>query len=153
MRQSLERLLAGRGANGRSPLVELFFFGLVGGSGVVAFILLSNGLIALRTGLPDWVASALCYASLILPVYLLHKRFSFQSDAGHAQALPRYIAVQLSALTLATGLSYLFYAVFGTKPLFASILVAGLTSAVNFFVLKLWAFASGAGSAPALAQD
>lgn len=126
----------------RTPFVELAFFILVGGTGALAFVLLSNLAIALGTGVADWVASSLCYAALILPVYALHRRLSFRSNAPHRQALPRYIAVQVSALCLASLFSYLFYAVFGFHSAIASVLVIGLTSGVNFFVLRLWAFAS-----------
>jgi len=126
----------------RSPFVELFFFALVGGSGAVAFVLLSNIAIALGTGIPDWIVSTLTYAALILPVYAMHRKLSFQSDAPHRSALPKYIFVQVSGLCLASLFSYVFYAMFGLHSAFASVLVIGLTSGVNFFVLRLWAFAS-----------
>jgi len=126
----------------RSPFVELLFFALVGGSGAVAFVLLSNIAIALGTGVPDWIVSTLTYAALILPVYAMHRKLSFQSDAPHRSALPKYIVVQVSGLCLASLFSYVFYAMFGLHSAFASVLVIGLTSGVNFFVLRLWAFAS-----------
>ena len=58
------------------------------------FVLLSSAALALPTGLPGWVVSAICYALFIVPVYLLHRRFSFSSSAPHKQALPRYVAVR-----------------------------------------------------------
>jgi putative flippase GtrA len=126
----------------RSPIVELFFFALVGGSGALAFVLLSNLAIALDSGAPDWLVSALTYAALILPVYAMHRRLSFQSDAPHRTALPKYVAVQVVGLCLAALFSYVFYAIFGLHSAIASVLVIGLTSGVNFFVLRLWAFAT-----------
>jgi putative flippase GtrA len=126
----------------RSPIIELVFFALVGGSGAVAFVLISNFAIALGTPMPDWVVSSLTYAALILPVYAMHRKLSFQSEAPHRSALPKYIAVQVTGLCLASVFSYVFYAMFGLHSAFASVLVIGLTSGVNFFVLRLWAFAT-----------
>jgi putative flippase GtrA len=127
--------------DGTSVGGQLLGFLLVGGSGAVAFIVLSSVAIDLHTGFPTWVASTLCYALLIGPVYLAHRRFSFQSEAPHGQALPRYVGVQVCSLLLASCFSYVLYGVFAMPTVFASVLVTGLTSAVNFVVLRVWAFA------------
>lgn len=124
------------------PATELLSFLLVGGIAALCFVGLSMLMIGLQTGMPDWAVSALCYAALIPPAYLAHYRLSFRSQARHARALPRYVAVQFSALTLASVFSYVFYSVFGMPTALAALLVAGLTAGVNFFVLKLWAFAA-----------
>jgi len=124
-----------------SPLRDLLMFGAIGGGAALSYVALSGWLVGLVTAVPGWVVSALCYAAFIVPVYLLHRRFTFHSDVRHAEALPRYVAVQLSALLLATVFSYLCYAVLGITSWVAAMLVIGLTSAVNFVVLKLWAFA------------
>jgi putative flippase GtrA len=122
-------------------LTELISFLLVGGLAALCFIGLSMLMIDLGTGVPDWIVSALCYAVFIVPVYLAHRRVSFRSNAPHSVALPRYVAVQLSALTLASGFSYVCYSLLGMQTATAALLVIVLTSGVNFAVLKLWAFA------------
>jgi putative flippase GtrA len=116
-------------------------FLLVGGLAALLFIGLSMLLIGLRTGVPDWIVSALCYAAFIVPVYLAHRAYSFRSRTPHAVALPRYIAVQLSALALSALFSYICYGLLGLQTALAAFLVIGLTSGVNFLVLKIWAFA------------
>jgi putative flippase GtrA len=116
-------------------------FIVIGASGAAAFVLLSTVMIWLGTGFDDWVVNTACYASLIVPVYLLHRRYSFTSDAPHSQALPRYMAVQAMALLLAALFSYVVHGVLGVPTLPASMLVIALTSGVNFMVLKSWAFA------------
>ena len=123
-----------------------FFGGLVafvaiGGAGAGAFVLLSTAMIWLHTGFADWIVNTACYASLIGPVYLLHRRYSFDSDAPHIQALPRYMAVQGMALVLAALFSYLVHGVLAVPTMAASLLVIALTSGVNFMVLRSWAFA------------
>lgn len=124
-----------------SVATELVSFIIVGGLAALCFVGLSAVMIDLRTGLPDWAVSTLCYAVFIAPVYVAHRRISFRSATPHGVALPRYVAVQLGALTLASAFSYLFYSVLLLPGAVASALVIGLTSAVNFVVLRLWAFA------------
>lgn len=122
----------------------------IGALGAGAFVVLSTSIIGFNTGLADWVVNTACYATLILPVYLLHRRHSFGSDASHMQALPRYMAVQAMALMLAALFSYVIGGMLAVPTLFASILVIFLTSGVNFIVLRSWAFARSSGGVPVL---
>jgi putative flippase GtrA len=124
-----------------SLATELFSFVFVGGLAALSFVGLSMLMVDLDTGVPDWIVSAFCYALFIVPVYLAHRHYSFRSNAPHAVALPRYIAVQLSALCLASLFSYICYSMLGMTTGTAALLVIVLTSGVNFIVLKLWAFA------------
>lgn len=126
-----------------SVLTELLSFLFVGSLAAISFVGLSTLMIGLHTGIPDWVMSALCYAAFIVPVYLAHRRFSFRSDTPHAVALPRYVAVQFSALSLAAIFSYVCYNMLGMATASAGLAVIVLTSGVNFVILRLWAFASG----------
>ena len=153
MRASSENLLNRRFAalvrNGVGSQVVAFL--IVGGLGAAAFIALSSIFVGMHAALPKWLVSTICYAVLIGPVYLAHRRFSFRSDTPHGHALPRYVGVQLCALLLASIFSYVAYNVFGLPAVWASILVTGMISAVNFVVLRLWAFAVG-GAPGALAS-
>jgi putative flippase GtrA len=143
MSLSLESLMRDSAIESPRPKLaaEIFSFLFVGGMAALCFIGLCMLMIDLRTGLPDWIVSALCYAAFIVPVYLAHRAYSFRSKAPHAVALPRYIAVQLSALSLAALFSYVCYNVLGMQTAAAALLVIALTSGVNFVVLKVWAFA------------
>jgi len=127
---------------------QVVAFIMVGGLGAVAFVTLSSLFVGMHAALPKWLVSTLCYGVLIGPVYLAHRRFSFRSEVPHGHALPRYVGVQLYALLLASVFSYVAYSVFGLPAFWASIIVTGLISAVNFVVLRLWAFA--VGGAPAV---
>lgn len=119
----------------------VFNFVGIGAGGALAFVVLSTIMITLNPGAPEWVVNAACYASTILPVYLLHRRFSFDSDASHWQALPRYLAVQGMALVLAALFSFVIHGVLALPTIFTSMLVIALTSGVNYVVLRSWAFA------------
>jgi putative flippase GtrA len=119
---------------------QLLAFLLIGGVAALSFVGVSAAAVAIFRELPSWLISALCYAAYIVPVYLLHRRFAFRSDVEHSRALPRYVAVQLCGLGLATLFSWLAYGVIGMPTLLAAILVIGLTSGMNFLVLRGWAF-------------
>ncbi|MBU1306690.1 MAG: GtrA family protein [Alphaproteobacteria bacterium] len=127
----------------RSAFGGIASFLAIGASGALGFLALTNVMMALPTGLDNWVVNSLCYGAFIVPIYLLHRRFSFQSDAPHRQALPRYLAVQASALLLATLFGYLLYHSLTMSTPLASSLVIVLTSGVNYLVLRGWAFARG----------
>ena len=129
---------------------QVIAFIMVGGLGAVAFVTLSTVFVGMDAALPKWLVSTMCYAVLIGPVYLAHRRFSFRSDTPHGRALPRYVGVQLCALLLASVFSYIAYGVFGLPAFAASVIVTGLISAVNFVVLRVWAFA--VSGAPALSS-
>ena len=126
----------------RQPLLGgLTAFIAIGAAGALAFVALSTIMISLGTGLPDWVVNTACYAALIVPVYMLHRRYSFDSDAPHEQALPRYVAVQAMALLLAALFSFVIDRLLAMPTVLSSMLVITLTSSVNFLVLRSWAFA------------
>ncbi len=116
-------------------------FVLIGGGAAASFVLLSSLLVSLFPRVDAWMINAACYAAYIVPVYLLHRRFTFSSDAAHGQALPRYVAVQMMALTLATIFGYILHGTLALPSLPAAVLVVLLTSGVNYVVLKGWAFA------------
>jgi putative flippase GtrA len=120
---------------------DLFNFIGVGATGALAYVVLSSALVWLHTGVADWLVNAASYAVLILPVYMMHHRYSFSTDAAHSQALPRYLAVQGMALVLATAFSYGAHEILALPTLLASIAVVVLTASVNYVVLRSWAFA------------
>jgi putative flippase GtrA len=138
--QSLMRDIP-RSAPRPSPLGGVLNFIGIGAAGAAAFVLLSTLVMWIDPYAERWMINAACYAATILPVYLMHRRYSFDSDASHVQAFPRYLAVQAMALVLAAVFSFVINGVFSLPTFFASILVIGLTSGVNFLVLRSWAFA------------
>jgi putative flippase GtrA len=142
MSTSLESLMREPAAPaGRSPvLAGMLSFIIIGGAAAVSFVGVSSAAVALFRTSPSWLVSALCYAAFIVPVYLLHRHFSFRSEAGHRRALPRYVLVQLVGVALATLFSFVSYGVIGLPTPVAAVLVIGLTSGINFVVLRLWAF-------------
>lgn len=131
-----------RGGHGdrRSRSGDFLAFLLVGGTAAVGYVAISSVLIALRTGVADWIVSSACYAAMVVPVYLAHRRLSFRSDAAHQVALPRYIIVQVTGLALAAICSFFAFDVLALPAVPASALVIIVVSGVNFLLLRLWAF-------------
>ncbi len=145
MSVSLESLMRPleRTERGLPLALELMSFLLIGGIAALLFVALSAAMIGLYPAVPAWMMSAGCYAAFILPVYLMHRRFTFRSGEEHRRALPRYVAVQVSALVLASAFSFLCYSMLGLSGWSAALIVIALTSGVNFMALRFWAFASG----------
>lgn len=144
MSHSLESLMRESALEApRNPVaLQLLTFLAIGMAAAIGFVGLSSLTISLITFIPNWIVSAVCYALFVVPVYLLHRRFTFASDTPHSHALPRYVAVQVTALALATIFSYIAYGTLGLPAPLAALLVIGLTSGVNFVVLRAWAFAN-----------
>jgi putative flippase GtrA len=142
--QSLMRDRMAAGTAGAPVFAQLVAFIVIGATAALSFVGVSAAAVAALAMLPAWLVSSLCYAGFIVPVYLLHRRYSFQSAAAHTRALPRYVAVQLCGLGLATLFSFVAYGVAGLPTLAAATLVIVLTSGINFLVLRRWAFSEGA---------
>ena len=141
--QSLMRDQLAADDAGTPMLAQLLAFVVIGGAAAFAYIGLSSAAVTAIRTLPAWLVSSLCYAAFIVPVYLLHRRFSFSSTAEHGRALPRYVAVQLTSLGLATLFSFVAYGVLGLPTMTSAIVVTVLTSGINFLVSRHWAFAEG----------
>lgn len=115
-------------------------FVAVGGGAAVVFILLSTAILSLETGIPRWLASALCYAILVGPVYIAHHRITFRSRQRHRTALPKYMATQALAVVVSAAMAIPVYHTLHLEPLPGSVLVTVLTSIGSFVVLRLWTF-------------
>jgi len=122
----------------------ILMFIAIGALAALGFVVLSTALIWALPMVDSWLISTLCYAAFIVPVYLLHRRFTFASDVDHLHALPRYAVVQVMALALATAFSFLLHGTLSLPSLAAAILVISLTSGVNYLVLRSWAFGRSA---------
>lgn len=122
----------------RSGIVS---FLLIGAGAAIGFVILNSIAIQLFPAQQSGWVSGVCYGLFVLPVYWLHRRYSFRSSLAHVHAFPRYLAVQGVALGLAALFGAVLHGVIGLPSVPASVLVIALTSGVNFLVLRSWAFA------------
>lgn len=124
----------------KSTFLQIMKFGAIGGGAAISYVILSNWALGYFINIPKPIISALCYAIFILPVYLLQHRFTFNNEAKHNNAFPKYLMVQMLSLAF----SYIFGA-FALNYLqlsnfVGSVFVIVLTSMGSFIALKIWAF-------------
>lgn len=91
-----------------------------------------------RFGYTPWIVSVLCYGAFIPIVYLIQRRFTFNSDAPHASSFVKYAATQVFGLLLSAFLPY--FALRLVSPTASFIIVTLLVAIFNYLVLSHWAF-------------
>ena len=119
---------------------SLIRFIIVGASVALIYVLLCNWALGQFLSFPKALVTFGCYCVLILPTYFLHHSFSFQSDAGHKTALPRYVMVQILGMILTFVFSVLAFNWLHLPNLLGSAMITILTSGTSFVILRLWTF-------------
>lgn len=119
----------------------LLSFVSVGGSSAAAYVIAST--VLTHMGVRPWLASTLCYATLIPAAYLGQRLLTFQATASHMSSFPRYVAVQLIGFGLAAILPRAFADVAKDDPLTIFLAIAFFIAATNFVLLRWWAFQTG----------
>lgn len=119
-------------------LRELFLFGLIGGTGAVLYAGLN--VLFTKLGVRPSVSIVITLALLMPPVYYLQHTHTFCSGRSHLSAFPRYAGTQIFGNLLAMLLAELFPKPIEAYPIAAWIAIAVIVAAVNFGILKFWAF-------------
>lgn len=117
---------------------SLIYFIGVGGFVASAYVILATFLS--QVGVATWLASAGSYLVLIPVGYIGQYRLAFASKSSHLTALPRYLLLQAVGLTL-SWLLPLLLAQSQISPPLIFVSVAGSVAAINFILMKTWAFA------------
>jgi len=125
-----------------SVWMQLATYLAIGGAAAGAYVWLCTLAVGLDAGIPAWASNAACYALFLIPAYLAHKRYSFQSDAPHRRALPRYLGVQVASIIATALFSYVSYSMWGMETAAGAFTALILTAGVKFIVLRTWAFAT-----------
>lgn len=116
---------------------------LVTGAGG-AVLLFALTLVFSKAGLLPFAASALAYVLSFVTVYTVHRTWTFPGRASHAQALPRYLIIQLSAALFSGFLAEALVVHFGFDPLAMAASTTVAASVFSYFASSLWAFAAPA---------
>ena len=120
--------------------VQLFKFGVVGGSGyvvnLIVFALLTEAL-----GIHHLIAAVLSFCVAVSNNFLLNRHWTFQATEGHAgfQAM-RFFTVSLLALGVNLVFLYLLVDVASAPELPAQALAVAGAMPFNFLGNKLWTF-------------
>lgn len=118
-------------------LLRFFKFILVGGFGACAYILGSYTLSS--HGVKPWISSLIIYLCLVPIVYLIQKKFVFESNKSHNQLFPRYLSTQLIGLGISAFLPYILTEIWA-EPIFIFICVALLNSLASYLLQLYWVF-------------
>lgn len=119
-------------------LRELIWFLVIGGMGSVLYTALN--VIFTTSGIRPSLSIAITLGLLIPPIYYLQHRLTFRSGRNHLSAFPRYAGAQLFGNLVAMGVAELFPTPIRTYPITAFILIAASVAALNYGILKFWAF-------------
>lgn len=119
-------------------LRELLLFLIIGGTGALIYTALN--VIFTRSGIRPSLSIALTLALLIPPIYYLQHRLTFRSGRNHLSAFPRYAGAQMFGNIVAMGLAELFPEPIKAHTTVAYILIAAIVAALNYGILKFWAF-------------
>lgn len=119
-------------------LRELLLFLVIGGTGAVVYTALN--VMFTTSGVRPSVSIALTLVVLVPPVYYLQHRLTFKSGRNHLSAFPRYVGAQLFGNILAMVVAELFPAPIQSHPITAFILISAIVAALNYGILKFWAF-------------
>ena len=124
--------------DGRAREIALFL--LVGGSSAAIYsalgVLFTSGL-----GLRPSLAIVLALATVMPPTYLAQRALTFRSQRAHRSALTRYFTTQAISNGVAVlGAEWLAEPI-RARPWVAFVAIAVLVAALNYTLLKFWAFA------------
>lgn len=117
---------------------ELVLFLLVGGIGAILYTALN--VIFTKSGIRPSLSIALTLVLLIPPVYYCQHRLTFRSGRNHLSAFPRYVGAQLFGNVVVMGLAELVPEPIKAHPVTAFILISAIVAALNYGILKFWAF-------------
>jgi putative flippase GtrA len=124
---------------GRRALGAQFMkFILSGGAGTVAQYLVLIVLVKLLAAPPGRASMAGAIVGAIV-VYLLSRRFTFDTQRGHRETLPRFV-VMATAGTLMNGALVGYLSKAGLYYLLAQMVATVVVLVFNFIVSKLWIF-------------
>jgi putative flippase GtrA len=126
-------------------LAQMARFGVVGLGCAVLYASLAWSL-TVMAGFPAVAASVLAYAISGVFSYLGQKLFTFRSDAPHAQAAPRFLAVFLAGISVAAVAPMLLTDRMHLPPLVAIVFAGGVVPTLNYVVFSLLVFGRGAAA-------
>jgi len=111
----------------------------VGCAAAGIYIVLGTGLVE-RLYWPPGFASCVAYGISIPVAYLAQKAFTFSSQSSHRVAFPRYIALQIASLVLASVFAEVTSQAGQAPPVFSFLFAAVVAVIFNYLVMSRWVF-------------
>lgn len=122
-------------------ITQLMRFGIVGGIATAVQYLILIVLVQ-WADIDPILASAFGFTTSAFVNYALNYRYTFDSRRDHSQALPRFLAVALSGLTLNTLLMAAMVSVLALNYVLAQLAATAAVLFGNFFANRHWTFKS-----------
>lgn len=92
------------------------------------------------TGLPPFAGSITAYVLTFLCAYTAQRGWTFGGGHGHAQALPRYFALQAGCAVFSGTVSHVAVTRYGLSPVAMAAVTTVLTSAASYVLSLVWVF-------------
>ncbi|NOE20674.1 GtrA family protein [Ruegeria atlantica] len=121
-------------------LRSILSFGVVGILATVTHALVAIALIEICS-LHPFSANAFGFVTGFMVSYFGHHRFSFQSEAGHRRAMPRFLAIAGLGLFLNQVIVYLMVNLGGVNYFLALCVIILTVPAITYLTSRRWAFA------------
>ncbi|RMC99137.1 GtrA family protein [Aquitalea palustris] len=123
---------------------ELFWFGVVGVSAMLAHFLLVACLLV-PAGLPPLLANIVAFLLAFQISYWGHRHKTFEAGhVPHRQALPRFFMVSCLSFALNEAMYFLLLHFTALDYRIALLIVLGSVAVFTFVLSKLWAFSGKA---------
>jgi putative flippase GtrA len=126
-------------------IFRLARFGVVGVGCALLYAVLAWSLTT-WAGLPATTASVAAYAMAGVASYLGQKLFTFRSDARHADAAPRFLALFAVGAAIAAAAPLLLTQRLGLPPMVAIVFTCVAVPLINYLVLGRLVFRDRADS-------
>jgi putative flippase GtrA len=114
-------------------------FLVTGGLGAACYLLLS--IVLTMLGVVTWIASLMVYGTLVPLIYIMQKKFVFESDTPHSVAFPKYLAIQILGISV-SGLLPFILGGFSVAPGTSFVAVVAFITVTNYILQSRWAFSS-----------
>jgi putative flippase GtrA len=105
-----------------------------------ALLLFALSWLLVSSGLSPFTGSVIAYAIAVVVAYSAQRGWTFGGRHDHAQAMPRYLALQAGCAAFSGLVSHVAVTEFGLSPLGMSALTTVATSTVSYVVSSLWVF-------------
>jgi putative flippase GtrA len=117
--------------------LRFFKFLLAGGLGATCYIVGSS--ILTFVGVDAWIASTIVYSCLVPIIYLIQKKFVFESVESHSRSFPRYLTIQLVGIGLSASIPFLLDKLKISQTI-SFVCVVLLITFTNYVLQLRWAF-------------
>lgn len=120
----------------------LLRFGSVGAVATLAYVA-AYALLQLVLSIEPIRASALAYGAGMAVSWVGQSRWTFGRSSVARDSLPKFVALSLVGLSVATGTVWFADSLLGISPIWGAVVTCGLIPLASFAIMNLWVFVAG----------